>query len=69
MHNGSVMACFQAAGGLAAGISVKHTMVKECEVEACIPADIAETARPVSTVRCVLFSQLNAAARCNSFCN
>ncbi|XP_067096980.1 thiamin pyrophosphokinase 2 isoform X1 [Osmerus mordax] len=39
-----------AAGGLAAGISVKHTMVKECEEEACIPAAIAETAHPVSTV-------------------
>lgn len=39
-----------AAGGLAAGISVKHTMVKECEEEARIPAAIAETARPVSTV-------------------
>lgn len=40
----------EAAGGLAAGISVKHTMVKECEEEARIPAAIAETARPVSTV-------------------
>ncbi|CAB1329745.1 unnamed protein product [Coregonus sp. 'balchen'] len=39
-----------AAGGLAAGISVKNTLIKECEEEACIPADIAETARPVSTV-------------------
>lgn len=39
-----------AAGGLAAGISIKHTMVKECEEEACIPAHIAEKACPVSTV-------------------
>ncbi|XP_010897045.1 thiamin pyrophosphokinase 2 isoform X2 [Esox lucius] len=39
-----------AAGGLAAGISVKDTLIKECEEEACIPADIAETAHPVSTV-------------------
>ncbi|KAL1021137.1 hypothetical protein UPYG_G00009280 [Umbra pygmaea] len=39
-----------AAGGLAAGISVKHTLIKECEEEACIPADIAEIALPVSTV-------------------
>jgi hypothetical protein len=43
--------CFQAAGGLAAGIGVKNTLIKECEEEACIPEDIAETARPVSTVR------------------
>uniref|UniRef100_A0A8C7HC27 Thiamin pyrophosphokinase 2 n=1 Tax=Oncorhynchus kisutch TaxID=8019 RepID=A0A8C7HC27_ONCKI len=39
-----------AAGGLAAGIGVKNTLIKECEEEACIPEDIAETARPVSTV-------------------
>ncbi|KAJ8016615.1 hypothetical protein DPEC_G00009070 [Dallia pectoralis] len=39
-----------AAGGLASGVSVKNTLIKECEEEACIPADIAETAHPVSTV-------------------
>ncbi|XP_032375754.1 thiamine pyrophosphokinase 2 isoform X1 [Etheostoma spectabile] len=39
-----------AAGGLAAGVGVKHTLVKECQEEACIPAAIAEKARPVSTV-------------------
>ncbi|KAJ4934528.1 hypothetical protein JOQ06_007321 [Pogonophryne albipinna] len=39
-----------AAGGLAAGLDIKQTMVKECEEEACIPAAIAEKARPVSTV-------------------
>ncbi|KAG7520335.1 nudix hydrolase 20, chloroplastic-like [Solea senegalensis] len=39
-----------AAGGLSAGVGVKHTMVKECQEEACIPAAIAEKARPVSTV-------------------
>ncbi|KAG7273360.1 hypothetical protein CRUP_022903 [Coryphaenoides rupestris] len=39
-----------AAGGLAAGMSVRDTMVKECEEEACIPAAIAEKARPVNTV-------------------
>ncbi|XP_056130043.1 thiamin pyrophosphokinase 2 [Lampris incognitus] len=39
-----------AAGGLAAGIGIKPTLIKECEEEACIPADIAKMARPVSTV-------------------
>ncbi|XP_058498351.1 thiamin pyrophosphokinase 2 [Solea solea] len=39
-----------AAGGLSADVGVKHTMVKECQEEACIPAAIAEKARPVSTV-------------------
>ncbi|XP_054625072.1 thiamin pyrophosphokinase 2 [Dunckerocampus dactyliophorus] len=39
-----------AAGGLAAGMSIKHTLVKECQEEACIPQALAEKARPVSTV-------------------
>lgn len=39
-----------AAGGLAAGVGIKHTLVKECEEEACIPADIAEKAKPVTTI-------------------
>ncbi|XP_076841570.1 thiamine pyrophosphokinase 2 [Brachyhypopomus gauderio] len=39
-----------AAGGLAAGSSVKHTLLKECEEEACIPACLAEEARAVGTV-------------------
>ncbi|XP_029012809.1 thiamin pyrophosphokinase 2 isoform X2 [Betta splendens] len=39
-----------AAGGLAAGVSIKHTLIKECQEEACIPAAIAEKALPVSTV-------------------
>ncbi|XP_074499205.1 thiamine pyrophosphokinase 2 [Sebastes fasciatus] len=39
-----------AAGGLAAGVGIKHTLVKECQEEACIPAAIAEKAHPVSTV-------------------
>ncbi|CAL9703735.1 unnamed protein product [Knipowitschia caucasica] len=39
-----------AAGGLAAGLGVEHTVVKECEEEACVPAELARTARPVSTV-------------------
>ncbi|XP_073326548.1 thiamin pyrophosphokinase 2 [Pagrus major] len=39
-----------AAGGLAAGASIKQTLVKECQEEACIPAAIAEKACPVNTV-------------------
>ncbi|KAJ3586547.1 hypothetical protein NHX12_012944 [Muraenolepis orangiensis] len=39
-----------AAGGLAAGMSIGDTAVKECWEEACIPAAIAGMARPVSTV-------------------
>lgn len=39
-----------AAGGLAAGVGVKHTAVKECEEEACVPAALANRAVPVSTV-------------------
>ncbi|KAI5610411.1 hypothetical protein C0J50_5234 [Silurus asotus] len=38
------------AGGLAAGCSVKYTLVKECEEEACIPPTLAEKARPVGTI-------------------
>ncbi|XP_026881665.2 thiamin pyrophosphokinase 2 [Electrophorus electricus] len=39
-----------AAGGLAAGCSIKHTLVKECQEEACIPESLAEKARPVGTI-------------------
>ncbi|XP_074537384.1 thiamine pyrophosphokinase 2 [Halichoeres trimaculatus] len=39
-----------AAGGLAADAGIKHTLIKECEEEACIPSAIAERAKPVSTV-------------------
>ncbi|XP_071331215.1 thiamin pyrophosphokinase 2 [Trachinotus anak] len=39
-----------AAGGLAAGVGIKHTLVKECQEEACIPAAIAEKAHPVTAV-------------------
>ncbi|XP_061590763.1 thiamin pyrophosphokinase 2 [Cololabis saira] len=39
-----------AAGGLAAGLGIKHTLIKECQEEACIPADLAAAARPVATV-------------------
>ncbi|KAM9856116.1 thiamine pyrophosphokinase 2 [Aulostomus maculatus] len=39
-----------AAGGLAAGESIRHTLVKECKEEACIPEALAEKACPVSTV-------------------
>ncbi|XP_035989002.1 thiamin pyrophosphokinase 2 isoform X1 [Fundulus heteroclitus] len=38
------------AGGLAAGVGIKYTLIKECEEEACIPADITMKAHPVSTV-------------------
>ncbi|XP_077569277.1 thiamine pyrophosphokinase 2 [Stigmatopora nigra] len=39
-----------AAGGLAAGMNIKDTLVKECQEEACIPESLAEKAKPVSTV-------------------
>uniref|UniRef100_A0A3Q1EXP5 Thiamin pyrophosphokinase 2 n=2 Tax=Acanthochromis polyacanthus TaxID=80966 RepID=A0A3Q1EXP5_9TELE len=39
-----------AAGGLAAHVGIKETLVKECLEEACIPAAIAEEAHPVGTV-------------------
>ncbi|XP_077473267.1 thiamine pyrophosphokinase 2 [Stigmatopora argus] len=39
-----------AAGGLAAGMNIKDTLVKECQEEACIPEALAEKAKPVSTV-------------------
>ncbi|GAA6232861.1 nudix hydrolase 20, chloroplastic-like [Lates japonicus] len=39
-----------AAGGLSAGVGIKHTLVKECQEEACIPAATAEKACPVTTV-------------------
>lgn len=39
-----------AAGGLAAGVGIKHTAVKECEEEACVPATLARNAMPVSNV-------------------
>lgn len=39
-----------AAGGLAAGIGIRETLVKECQEEACIPAAIAEKAHSASTV-------------------
>ncbi|XP_029012806.1 thiamin pyrophosphokinase 2 isoform X1 [Betta splendens] len=47
---GSCAVFLKAAGGLAAGVSIKHTLIKECQEEACIPAAIAEKALPVSTV-------------------
>ncbi|XP_041859080.1 thiamin pyrophosphokinase 2 [Melanotaenia boesemani] len=39
-----------AAGGLAAGVGIKHTLIKECQEEACVPEDIAVKAHPVATV-------------------
>lgn len=47
----SVLLVLKAGGGLAADVGIKHTLVKECQEEACIPAAIAEMARPVSAVR------------------
>lgn len=43
--------CWKAAGGLAADIGIKHTLLKECQEEACIPAAIAKKAHPVGTIR------------------
>lgn len=39
-----------AAGGLAAGMGIKETAVKECGEEACVPAALANKAVPVSTI-------------------
>lgn len=39
-----------AGGGLAAGVGITQTLVKECKEEACIPAALAEKAHPVSTI-------------------
>ncbi|XP_078064309.1 thiamine pyrophosphokinase 2 isoform X2 [Mustelus asterias] len=40
----------EVAGGLAAGLGVKETLIKECEEEACIPEAIASTAKPTGTI-------------------
>nr|XP_056705869.1 uncharacterized protein LOC130477814 [Euleptes europaea] len=39
-----------AAGGIASGLGVRETLVKECQEEACIPAFLAAQAKPVGTV-------------------
>ncbi|XP_072305417.1 thiamin pyrophosphokinase 2 isoform X2 [Eucyclogobius newberryi] len=39
-----------AAGGVAAGVAIQHTAVKECAEEACVPEELALKAQPVSTV-------------------
>ncbi|XP_050784092.1 uncharacterized protein LOC127036860 [Gopherus flavomarginatus] len=39
-----------AAGGIAAGLGVTETLVKECQEEACIPPSLAAQARPVGTI-------------------
>ncbi|XP_054859968.1 uncharacterized protein LOC129346640 isoform X2 [Eublepharis macularius] len=39
-----------AAGGIASGLGVRETLVKECQEEACIPASLAAQAKPVGTV-------------------
>lgn len=47
----SELVLLQAAGGLAAGVGIRTTLIKECQEEACIPAHKAAEARPASTVR------------------
>ncbi|XP_074873652.1 uncharacterized protein LOC142025077 isoform X2 [Carettochelys insculpta] len=39
-----------AAGGIAAGLGVMETLLKECQEEACIPPTLAAQARPVGTI-------------------
>lgn len=39
-----------AAGGIAAGDSIEHTLIKECQEEACIPESLAKLAIPVGAV-------------------
>lgn len=42
------------AGGHGVGFTIEQTMIKECAEEANVPADIAQTARPVSMVSYVM---------------
>lgn len=51
VKDGWCVISLKAAGGVAAGVSIKHTLVKECQEEACIPEALAAKAVPVSTVR------------------
>uniref|UniRef100_A0A674JX39 Nudix hydrolase domain-containing protein n=1 Tax=Terrapene triunguis TaxID=2587831 RepID=A0A674JX39_9SAUR len=46
----SLPAVPQAAGGIAVGLGVTETLVKECQEEACIPPALAAQARPVGTI-------------------
>nr|XP_003216756.2 PREDICTED: nudix hydrolase 20, chloroplastic [Anolis carolinensis] len=39
-----------AAGGIASGLSVRETLVKECQEEACIPASLTALAKAVGTI-------------------
>lgn len=39
-----------AAGGIAVGLGVRETLLKECQEEACIPPALAAQARPVGTI-------------------
>ncbi|XP_062975617.1 uncharacterized protein LOC134394269 [Elgaria multicarinata webbii] len=38
------------AGGIATGLSVRETLVKECQEEACIPTSLAAQAKAVGTI-------------------
>jgi phosphoribosylformylglycinamidine (FGAM) synthase-like amidotransferase family enzyme len=44
----------QAAGGIAAGDSIRHTMIKECQEEASIPESLAKHAVSAGAVRSVV---------------
>lgn len=48
----------QVAGAIAAETSVLDTLVKECEEEASISADLACCAKPIGTIRCVVAKSL-----------
>nr|XP_020653357.1 nudix hydrolase 20, chloroplastic-like isoform X2 [Pogona vitticeps] len=39
-----------AAGGIATGLGVTETLIKECQEEACIPPSLAVQAKPVGTI-------------------
>ncbi|XP_043936655.1 nudix hydrolase 20, chloroplastic-like [Protopterus annectens] len=39
-----------AAGGLASGMGIRETLIKECQEESCIPESLAARAVPVSTI-------------------
>jgi hypothetical protein len=46
----------QAAGGIAAGDSIRYTLIKECQEEASIPESLAKHAVSAGAVRSVVFS-------------
>ncbi len=47
---------FQAAGGIAAGDSIRYTLIKECQEEASIPESLARHAVSAGAVRSVVFT-------------